>query len=60
MRILVTRPLPDGERTAAALRARGHDVLLVPLMPALLSLKFAVSVANCPSCENIINAPVIT
>jgi uroporphyrinogen-III synthase len=32
MRVLVTRPLPDGERTAAALRARGHDVLLVPLM----------------------------
>src|SRR5690242_10519772 len=32
MRVLVTRPLPDGERTAAALRARGYDVLLVPLM----------------------------
>ena len=32
MRVLVTRPLPDGERTAAALRRRGHDVLLVPLM----------------------------
>jgi uroporphyrinogen-III synthase len=32
MRILVTRPLPDGERTATALRAKGHDVLLAPLM----------------------------
>jgi uroporphyrinogen-III synthase len=32
MRVLVTRPLPDGERTAAALRARGHDVMLTPLM----------------------------
>jgi uroporphyrinogen-III synthase len=32
MRILVTRPLPDGERTAAAVRARGHQVLLAPLM----------------------------
>jgi len=32
MRVLVTRPLPDGERTAANLRQRGHDVLLVPLM----------------------------
>ena len=32
MRVLVTRPLPDGERTAAALRSCGHDVLLVPLM----------------------------
>lgn len=32
MRVLVTRPLPDGERTAAALHARGHQVLLAPLM----------------------------
>ncbi len=32
MRILVTRPSPDGERTAAGLRARGHDVVLAPLL----------------------------
>ena len=32
MRIAVTRPQADGERTAAHLRARGHDVLLAPLM----------------------------
>jgi uroporphyrinogen-III synthase len=32
MRVLVTRSLPDGERTAAELRARGHQPLLVPLM----------------------------
>ncbi|MGE0563003.1 MAG: uroporphyrinogen-III synthase [Pseudolabrys sp.] len=32
MRFAVTRPLPDGERTAAALRARGHEVLLTPLL----------------------------
>jgi uroporphyrinogen-III synthase len=32
MRLLVTRPEPDGERTAQNLRARGHDVLLAPLM----------------------------
>lgn len=32
MRIVVTRPEPAGERTAAALRARGHDVLVAPLM----------------------------
>jgi uroporphyrinogen-III synthase len=32
MRLLVTRPSPDGERTAAALRARGHDVQTAPLM----------------------------
>jgi uroporphyrinogen-III synthase len=32
MRLLVTRPSPDGERTAAELRARGHQVLLAPLL----------------------------
>ena len=32
MRLLVTRPAPDGSRTAAALRARGHDVMLAPLL----------------------------
>ena len=32
MRALVTRPLPDGERTAASLRGRGYDVLVAPLM----------------------------
>ena len=32
MRIVVTRPQADGERSAKALRARGHDVLLAPLM----------------------------
>jgi len=32
MRLLVTRPEPDGERTAAMLRARGHDVVCAPLL----------------------------
>ena len=32
MRVLVTRPLPDGERTAATLRGRGYDVLAAPLI----------------------------
>lgn len=32
MRILVTRPRPDGERTAATLRKRGYEVLVAPLM----------------------------
>jgi len=32
VRLLVTRPEQDGERTAAALRARGHEALLAPLM----------------------------
>jgi uroporphyrinogen-III synthase len=32
VRLLVTRPEPECERTAALLRGRGHDVLLVPLL----------------------------
>lgn len=32
MRLLVTRPEPDNERTAAALRALGHQVTLAPLL----------------------------
>jgi uroporphyrinogen-III synthase len=32
MRLLVTRPEPDNERTAAALRAAGHEVMLAPLL----------------------------
>jgi uroporphyrinogen-III synthase len=32
MRLLVTRPEPDNERTAAALRVRGHEVMLAPLL----------------------------
>jgi uroporphyrinogen-III synthase len=32
MRLLITRSEDGGERSAAALRARGHDVLLAPLL----------------------------
>ena len=32
MRLLVTRPAPEGEGTAAALRALGHDVVLMPML----------------------------
>ncbi len=32
MRVVVTRPEPDGKRTATALRALGHEVLIAPLM----------------------------
>jgi len=32
VRLLVTRPDPDGARTAQALRARGHAVVLAPLL----------------------------
>jgi uroporphyrinogen-III synthase len=32
MRLLLTRPEPDAERTAATLRARGHSVIVAPLL----------------------------
>jgi len=32
MRLVVTRPQADSERTAAALRACGHEVLVAPLL----------------------------
>ena len=32
MAILVTRPAPDNEKTAAALRSRGYDALLSPML----------------------------
>jgi len=32
MRLLVTRPEPDAARTASALRQRGHDVMVAPLL----------------------------
>jgi uroporphyrinogen-III synthase len=32
VRLLVTRPEPDAQQTAAALRRRGHEVLVTPLL----------------------------
>src|ERR1051326_660887 len=32
MRLLVTRPEPDNARTAVTLRAKGHEVVLAPLL----------------------------
>ena len=32
MRLLVTRPEPQGEQTVVALRARGHEVTIAPLL----------------------------
>ncbi len=32
MRLLLTRPIPEAERTAAALRMRGHQVLFAPML----------------------------
>ncbi len=35
MRLLVTRPRPDAERTAAALEALGHSALIAPMLDTL-------------------------
>jgi uroporphyrinogen-III synthase len=32
VRLLLTRPEPDAQRTATALRAHGHDVIIAPLL----------------------------
>jgi uroporphyrinogen-III synthase len=57
MRVVVTRPEADAERTAAAVRARGHDVLVTPLMrvePIAVDLggewsALAITSANAPN-----------
>jgi uroporphyrinogen-III synthase len=73
MRLVVTRPQTDSERTAAALRARGHDVLVAPLMrvepvPANFSGAWGGvivtsgnapgAVADNPSCKALFNLPL--
>jgi len=73
MRLVVTRPEPDGERTAEALRAAGHDVLLAPLMrvePAaadlsgrwgavvITSANAPAAIADNPAREALIALPV--
>lgn len=73
MRIVVTRPKADGERTAAALQARGHEVLLASLMtieriPAELSGNWGglivtssnalAAIADNPNCDVLLLLPV--
>jgi len=62
MRVLVTRPLPDGERTAAALRARGHDVLLAPLMqlrpiPAVVAGNWSAVIVSSANALRVLSPP---
>ena len=59
MRVVVTRPQSDGERTAAALRALGHEVLVAPLMrvepvPASLQGKWGAVVITSANAPNAI------
>jgi len=72
MRILVTRPEPDGERTAAKLRARGCEVMLAPLLRvetvdadldgvwhavAVTSVNALRAIADHPALESLLESP---
>jgi uroporphyrinogen-III synthase len=72
MRILVTRPEPDGERTAAKLRARGCEVMLAPLLRvetvdadldgvwhavAVTSVNALRAIADHPALEALLESP---
>lgn len=49
MAVLVTRPSPDNQKTAAALRAAGYDVLLAPMLrfePVVFDLDEAEALAG--------------
>ena len=52
MRLLVTRPMPDAERTAGRLRALGHDAVVQPLLqieflpPAKIAEPAAIAVTS--------------
>ena len=73
MRLVVIRPQADGERTAAALRARGHEVLLAPLMRVepvdadlagdwggviITSANAASAIADNPACNILLALPL--
>jgi uroporphyrinogen-III synthase len=61
MRVLVTRPRPEGERTAAALRVKGHDVMLTPLMqvrpiPAVVSGNWSAVIVTSANALRVLTA----
>jgi uroporphyrinogen-III synthase len=61
MRVLVTRPLPGGERTAAALRGKGHEVLLAPLMqvrpiPAVIAGNWSAVIITSANALRVLSA----
>lgn len=73
MRIVLTRPQEDSERTAAALRAKGHDVLIAPLLRVepvdaklrtnwggviITSAHAAMALAQLPARDGLIKLPL--
>ncbi len=64
MQLLVTRPEPDAQRTATALRGRGHEVMVAPLLmiePVAADLGAgpwdAMIMTSANSCRAIANHP---
>jgi uroporphyrinogen-III synthase len=72
MHLLVTRPEPDGERTAAKLRTRGHEVMLASLLRvetidadiggawhavAVTSVNALRAIADQPGLERLLEMP---
>jgi uroporphyrinogen-III synthase len=76
MSLLVTRPAPDDERTAGALRACGHDVLTAPMLRmetldwaipdrpyagvVMTSANSARAIAGDPRCAGLTMLPAFT
>jgi uroporphyrinogen-III synthase len=73
MRVVLTRPQEDSERSAVALRARGHEVLIAPLMTietveaellhefgaiVITSAHAALALADHPACDEIVKLPL--
>ena len=73
MRLVVTRPQADSERTAAALRARGHEVLVAPLLRVdpvatdfsggwggviITSANAPGAIAGNPACRTLLKLPL--
>ncbi len=74
MRLLLTRPEPDAQRTATALRGRGHEVIVTPLLRieavaadlgpgrwdaiVMTSANSCRAIANHPRCNELITCPV--
>jgi len=73
MRVVVTRPQADSERSAAALRARGHSVLVAPLMRVeplaadlsgnwgaviITSANAPGAIAGNPACKALLKLPL--
>ena len=76
MAVLVTRPAPDNQKTAAALHARGYDALLSPMLRfeavafqddgttydgiILTSANAARAIANHPATPRLLELPAFT